>query len=163
MFWIEITLVECAAIAQRTGICLVLWCIQYRENPWSISCRQGKLPCIIRDGSFCHHITWSSAFQCWLQQQQLFVVRRCWSGPVNRLPVRNLTARAFSYTRDSKTEDCFTAWVGHLYLLPQNTARLIMSICCCFFFRDYGSSKRKSGKNINFYYFLSCCMKHFAY
>lgn len=29
---------------------------------------------------------------------------------------------------------------------PRFHPALTMSICCCFFFRDYGSSKRKSGK-----------------
>lgn len=29
---------------------------------------------------------------------------------------------------------------------PAPPPALTMSICCCFFFRDYGSSKRKSGK-----------------
>lgn len=32
---------------------------------------------------------------------------------------------------------------------------LTMSICCCFFFRDYGSSKRKSGKRISASVFLT--------
>lgn len=30
--------------------------------------------------------------------------------------------------------------------VPRLCPALTMSICCCFFFRDYGSSKRKSGK-----------------
>lgn len=28
-------------------------------------------------------------------------------------------------------------------------AALTMSVCCCFFFRDYGSSRRKSGKGVS--------------
>lgn len=32
---------------------------------------------------------------------------------------------------------------------PEPLPVLTMSICCCFFFRDYGSSKRKSGKGVS--------------
>lgn len=38
---------------------------------------------------------------------------------------------------------------------PCPTPTLTMSICCCFFFRDYGSSKRKSGKRISASVFLT--------
>lgn len=38
---------------------------------------------------------------------------------------------------------------------PCSPSALTMSICCCFFFRDYGSSKRKSGKGVSALFFSS--------
>lgn len=40
---------------------------------------------------------------------------------------------------------------------PEPLPVLTMSICCCFFFRDYGSSKRKSGKGV-FSLSPPCCL-----
>lgn len=47
-------------------------------------------------------------------------------------------------------------WVGtwDLPFASPVFQELIMSICCCLFFRDYGSSKRKSGKRLFFLSFL---------
>lgn len=51
----------------------------------------------------------------------------------------------------------WSVWV-EIWEAPVRSApfpALTMSICCCLFFRDYGSSKRKSGKTPGFFI---CCM-----
>lgn len=51
------------------------------------------------------------------------------------------------------------AW--HLPFFSPELQVLTMSICCCLFFRDYGSSKRKSGERHYFFpAFITACLKH---